>query len=76
MLMDLKELKHIIEQEIISKVDHQHLNYVALLQGKVPTAENIAIAFWNTLKDKIPHGDLYELILYETPRNYVKYRGE
>ncbi|RQW05977.1 6-carboxytetrahydropterin synthase [candidate division KSB1 bacterium] len=76
MLIDLKELKTIIEREIIDKVDHQHLNYVEMMQGKVPTAENIVIAFWEALQGKIPNGELYELVLYETPRNFVKYRGE
>lgn len=76
MLMDLKELKQIIEQEIISHVDHRHLNYVPLLAGRVPTAENIVISFWNALKDKIPNGELHEIVLYETPRNFVRYRGE
>jgi 6-pyruvoyltetrahydropterin/6-carboxytetrahydropterin synthase len=76
MVMDLQILKKIIEKEIISQVDHQHLNYVPLLNGKVPTAENIVISFWDVLKDKIPNGELYEIVLYETPRNFIRYRGE
>lgn len=77
MILDLKELKEIVKREIISKVDHKHLNSdVEFLQGIVPTAENIVIAFWNILKDKIPAGELYELKLYETPRNIAIYRGE
>ena len=76
MVMDLKEVKAIVEKEILVHVDHQHLNHVALLQGKVPTAENIVMVFWYALKDKIPHGELYEMVLYETPRHSVRYRGE
>ncbi len=76
MVIDLKELKDIIEREIIKKVDHQHLNYVDLMRGRVPTAENIVVACWESLQGKIPHGTLHELVLYETPRNFVKYRGE
>jgi len=77
MILDLKELKHIVERELISKVDHKHLNHdVDFLQGVVPTAENLVIAFWNILKDKLPNGELYELKLFETPRNVAIYRGE
>lgn len=77
MVIDLKTLKEIVTREVIDKVDHKHLNYdVDFMSGIVPTAENIVIVFWNLLKDKIPNGELYELKLYETPRNLVVYRGE
>jgi len=77
MVVDLKELKKVIESEIIDLVDHKHLNYeVEFMRGIVPTAENIAVAFWNQLKDKLPSGRLYEIKLYETPRNIAVYRGE
>jgi len=77
MVIDLKELKDIVQKEIIDKVDHKHLNYdVEFMKGVVPTAENIVIAFWQQLKDKIPSGELVELKLYETPRNIAVYRGE
>ena len=77
MVIDLKELKHVVQREIIDKVDHKHLNYdVDFMNGIVPTAENIVIAFWRQLKEKIPAGELDELKLYETPRNIASYRGE
>lgn len=77
MVIDLKDLKDIVQQEIIDRVDHKHLNYdVDFMRGVVPTAENIVVAFWHQLKDKIPQGELYELTLYETPRNMAIYRGE
>jgi len=38
-----------------------------------PTAENIAVVIYNILRPKIDdHLDL-QIILYETPRNYVIY---
>ena len=77
MVIDLKNLKDIVQREIIDKVDHKHLNFdVDFMQGIVPTAENIIIAFWQQLKDKLPNGELHELTLYETPRNIVSYKGE
>jgi 6-pyruvoyltetrahydropterin/6-carboxytetrahydropterin synthase len=49
---------------------------VEFMQGVIPTAENIAIKFWEILESKIENGSLHELKLYESERNYVVYRGE
>lgn len=75
-VVDLKQLKTIIIENIISKVDHKHLNYdVDFLSGINPTTENIAIAFWNILEDKIPAGKLYSIKLHETENNFIEYKG-
>ena len=77
MVMDLKELKDIINEEVIDRMDHKHLNLdVDFMKGIVPTAENIAVVIWNRLKEKINKGELYEVKVYETPRNIAIYRGE
>src|SRR5260370_42505064 len=42
MVLDLKELKEILEREVMQRMDHRHLNYeVAELAGQIPTCENI-----------------------------------
>jgi 6-pyruvoyltetrahydropterin/6-carboxytetrahydropterin synthase len=77
MVIDLKVLKEVIQRKVIDLVDHQHLNHqVAFMSGLVPTAENIAVAIWGVLQNKIPGATLYEVKLYETERNMVLYRGE
>ncbi len=76
-LIDLKVLKKIIREHIISKVDHKNLNIdVNFLQGIIPTLENIAVAFWKELEDKFTHCKLYKIKLYETEKNVVEYFGE
>ena len=76
MVFDLKELKKLTQREIIDKVDHKNLNVdVDYLKGIIPTAENLAIKFWEILEPKITKGRLYEIKLYESERNYVVYRG-
>ncbi len=76
-VIDLKVLSAIIEQEIIEKVDHKHLNLdVDFLQGIIPTAENIAVVFWCLLEDKIPSGTLHCMKVYESENNFVEYYGE
>jgi 6-pyruvoyltetrahydropterin/6-carboxytetrahydropterin synthase len=76
MILDLKKLADIIDAEILEKVDHKHLNFdVDFLQGIIPTAENLAMVFWNLLCSKISAGELYSIKVYETPNNFAEFRG-
>ena len=76
MIIDLKKLADIIEEEITGKVDHRHLNFdVDFLLGIIPTAENLAVVFWERLKQKIKTGKLYSVKVFETPNNFAEYRG-
>lgn len=75
-VVDLKELKTIIIDNVIKKVDHKHLNHdVDFLDGINPTTENFAVKIWDQLVDKIPSGKLYSVKLYETENNYIEYKG-
>ena len=76
MVIDLKVLADIVEKEIIERVDHKHLNLdVDFMHGVIPTAENIATAFWGILQMKIPEGRLHAIRLYESDNNIIEYRG-
>jgi 6-pyruvoyltetrahydropterin/6-carboxytetrahydropterin synthase len=77
MVIDLKKLKDIIRERVIDHVDHMNLNEdVDFLRGVIPTAENMARAFWRRLAPAIDEGELFELVLQETEKNSVTYRGE
>lgn len=77
MVIDLKRLKDIMRERVIDRVDHTSLNEdVDFLVGVIPTAENLARAFWQQLVGAISNGELYEVVLEETERNSVRYRGE
>ena len=77
MVIDLKRLKDIMRDRVIDRVDHTNLNEdVDFLRGVIPTAENLARAFWQQLAPAIAQGQLYEILLQETERNSVRYRGE
>ena len=77
MVLELKTLKKLVTDEIIDKVDHKNLNVdVPFLEGVIPTAENLAMYFWRVLEPKMQEGELHELKLYESPRNFVIYRGK
>tara|TARA_Y100000588_G_C14129208_1_gene870813 strand:- start:464 stop:913 length:450 start_codon:yes stop_codon:yes gene_type:complete len=79
MVIDLKYLKDLVQNQIISKVDHKNLNVdVAFLENIIPTAENIAVKFWEILKPQInvaENAELHEIRLFESERNFVVYRG-
>ena len=54
MVMDLKELKEILQREVLDVYDHRFLNYeVPPFDRVVPTAENIAIDIWRRLEPQL-----------------------
>jgi 6-pyruvoyltetrahydropterin/6-carboxytetrahydropterin synthase len=67
MVLDLKDLRDILESEIMQRMDHRFLNHeVAELKGQIPTCENVARVIWNLLESKIPKGRLHRVRLYES----------
>lgn len=76
-VMDVKFLADIIKEEVENKMDHKNLNLdVPDFENLNPTAENISVVIWNKIRSRIaPEFDL-EVVLYETPRNFVTYKGE
>ena len=77
MVIDLKRLKDIVSERVVDVVDHRNLNEdVAFLRGIIPTAENLARVFWQQIAPAIDYGELYEIVLQETEKNSVSYRGE
>jgi 6-pyruvoyltetrahydropterin/6-carboxytetrahydropterin synthase len=80
-VMNFKDLKKLVNREIIDKVDHKNLNVeVPFMKGKMTSCENLVIAFWNILEPMIPlhsnqRAKLHKLKLYETPTSYAEYYG-
>jgi 6-pyruvoyltetrahydropterin/6-carboxytetrahydropterin synthase len=76
-VIDIKILKDIITQEVEEPFDHKNLNLdVPEFADLNPTAENIAVVIWNRIRKRIDAAMTIEVILYETPRNFVTYKGE
>ena len=76
-VVDLKELKDILEREVVSVYDHRHLNLeVPEFKTTIPTTENIAIAIWKRLDGKIPGAKLYRVRVYEMADLFADYFGE
>lgn len=74
-VIDLKILKQLIRMEIEDHLDHKNLNIeVEEFKNLNPTVENIAVVIYNRLKPHLKGFEL-EVVLYETPRNFVTYKG-
>ena len=75
-VMDLGELKRILNDAVVGPCDHKNLNEdVPFLRGLIPSTENLVIAFWNEVAPRIKGGRLHRIRLFETPRNYAEYFG-
>jgi 6-pyruvoyltetrahydropterin/6-carboxytetrahydropterin synthase len=75
-VMDMKVLKDLIKSEVEDVMDHKNLNIeVSEFENLNPTAENIAVVIWQKLRGHIAMDKDLEIVLYETPRNFVTYSG-
>jgi 6-pyruvoyltetrahydropterin/6-carboxytetrahydropterin synthase len=76
-VVDLKELKEIMNREVVETVDHRFLNKeVQEFRDRIPTTENLAVTIWNWLQPKLKVAKLHRIRLYETPDLFVDYYGE
>ncbi|HLY19728.1 MAG TPA: 6-carboxytetrahydropterin synthase [Bryobacteraceae bacterium] len=78
MVLDLKQLKEILNREVVEIYDHRFLNReVPPFDRVIPTPENIAVDIWNRLEPHVSGGNarLHGVRVYETPDLYVDYFG-
>jgi 6-pyruvoyltetrahydropterin/6-carboxytetrahydropterin synthase len=79
MVFDLRELKEIMNAEVVDAMDHRFLNReVPPFDRVVPTTENIALEIWKRLERRIsgPDARLKNVRLYETADLYVDCGGD
>lgn len=75
-VVNLTEVRDATRALILDDVDHRHLNHDSeLCRGLNPTVENLAVLFWNVLRERFG-ALLYEVRLHETEKNWAVYRGE
>ena len=78
MVFDLRELKEILNAQVIEPMDHRFLNReVPPFDREVPTTENIAQEIWRRLEPAIRRDQvrLKNVRLYETGDLYVDCEG-
>lgn len=77
-VIDLKDLRDIINVRVISKLDHRNVNLdVDFMKGKMASTEVLAIEIFNQLNQPIAEQGavLHAVKLYETENNFVEYFG-
>ena len=77
-VMDLKDLKEIIRNKVINKLDHNNINDIDFMKGKITTTENLCIAIWNEISEPISKlgAQLYKIKIKETENNSFEYLGK
>jgi len=76
-VVDLKQLKDILNDEVVDAMDHRHLNKeVPEFATQIPTTENLSIAIWNRLQARLKVAKLHRVRVYEMPDLFVDYYGE
>ena len=72
-VLDLKLLSDVMSRQVIRDVDHCNLNTdVPWLKGRIPTAENLALSFWERLQAELPDGLLRSVRVWETDKNWAE----
>ncbi|MCL4119481.1 UNVERIFIED_CONTAM: hypothetical protein GTU68_067357 [Idotea baltica] len=73
-LMNLKDLKKIIKEQVEDRFDHKNLNVdVVEFENIIPSAENVCVVIYNIMREHLDPKFDVQVRLYETPRNFVEY---
>jgi 6-pyruvoyltetrahydropterin/6-carboxytetrahydropterin synthase len=75
MVIDLAELKRVVQEVVIERFDHADLNADPLFRDRVPTTENLALAVWELLAPKLGPDRLARVRVWEDPTLFVDYDG-
>lgn len=79
-LIDLKELKKMIQEYVIEKVDHRNLNLdVDFMKGKMATTEMLCAQIFHQLKKPVEACKgvfMHSVRLHETENNSAEYFGQ
>lgn len=76
-VVDLKQLRDVLEREVVSVYDHRHLNLeIPEFATRQPTCENMAVSIWERLEGKIEGARLHRVRVWENDDLYADYVGE
>ncbi|NLD46595.1 MAG: 6-carboxytetrahydropterin synthase QueD [Clostridiaceae bacterium] len=70
LVVDFHDLNDIVENEVLSKIDHLYLNDLFDFN---PTCEMIGLWIWEEVKKRITNMEcsLEKLVLWETPTSFI-----
>jgi 6-pyruvoyltetrahydropterin/6-carboxytetrahydropterin synthase len=75
-VIDLGDLKRVVEREVVDRADHRNFNVdVEFMRGIIPTTENIVVQCWRLIEPHVAPARLTRIRLWETENHYVEYEG-
>lgn len=72
MVEDFKELKNVLN-DVVSGLDHKHLNTIEYFKKVNPTSENIARYIYEEISRERPELDIAEVTVWETDTSSAAY---
>ncbi len=76
-VVDLKQMRDVIEREVVRVYDHRHLNLeIPEFRSRQPTTENIAVSVWERLEGKVEGARLHRVRVYEQDDLFADFFGE
>lgn len=76
LITDVDLLDQRVNELVVNRFDHQHLNFDPAFEGVVTTGENLAKLIWEILVDRLPGGQLEKIGVVETRDNFFGYVGD
>jgi 6-pyruvoyltetrahydropterin/6-carboxytetrahydropterin synthase len=70
---DFTELKAVLEERVLSLLDHTNLNEVSPFDELNPSAENIAHFIYGRLAEALPQADIRWVRVWESPDAWATY---
>jgi 6-pyruvoyltetrahydropterin/6-carboxytetrahydropterin synthase len=75
-LIDLGELSKIVNDNILSKLDHSQFEKdIPWFKNKQPSSENLVIFIWEEISKHLKSAKLYRIRIVETPTIHTDYYG-
>src|SRR5260370_2201381 len=76
-VVDLKQLKDIMNREVIDALAHRHLNKEAPpFEHQIRTSETRPVAIWKRLQPRLSVARLHRVRLYETSDLFLDFYGK
>jgi 6-pyruvoyltetrahydropterin/6-carboxytetrahydropterin synthase len=79
MVVNLSDLKALLKQELLTRLDHKHLNHqVPFFKHRIPTMEHLAYYCWHRMKAGVEALGLKQVMmeLHENEDLSLCYKGE
>jgi len=75
MICNLSDLDAFVNERIVERFGHEHLNTLPEFNGIVPTTENLCIEIYNIVKRGFHHAAIEKVRIEETALNSFEYAG-